>query len=184
MIERNAGVPAERRIEFRVGTHLGDVVDEAGTWQRMPPLETRANLALSRENECSNQFAPNRLLLALPSSNLKQLMPELELIRCEREQILVDVDSSLEHVFYPDSGVVSAVAVYSDGRVIETATIGREGCTNEQAALGAKRSSVRLLVQIPGNAQRMPRTTFVRAMGTVHLIKCRRPSGRQAREVD
>jgi hypothetical protein len=58
MIERNAGVPAERRIEFRVGTHLGDVVDEAGTWQRMPPLETRANLALSRENECSNQFAP------------------------------------------------------------------------------------------------------------------------------
>jgi hypothetical protein len=56
-------------------------------------------------------------LLALPSSNLKQLMPELELIRCEREQILVDVDSSLEHVLYPDSGVVSAVAVYSDGRV-------------------------------------------------------------------
>ena len=109
----------------------------------------------------------NRLLLALPSSNLKQLMPELELIRCEREQILVDVDSSLEHVFYPDSGVVSAVAVYSDGRVIETATIGREGCTNVQAALGAKRSSVRLLVQIPGNAQRMPRTTFVRAMGTM-----------------
>ncbi len=29
MIERNAGVPAERRIEFRVGVHLGDVVEEA-----------------------------------------------------------------------------------------------------------------------------------------------------------
>jgi adenylate cyclase len=29
MIERNAGVPAERRIEFRVGIHLGDVVEEA-----------------------------------------------------------------------------------------------------------------------------------------------------------
>jgi TolB-like protein/class 3 adenylate cyclase len=28
MIERNAGVPAERRIEFRVGIHLGDVVEE------------------------------------------------------------------------------------------------------------------------------------------------------------
>jgi adenylate cyclase len=29
MIERNAGVPPERRIEFRIGIHLGDVVEEA-----------------------------------------------------------------------------------------------------------------------------------------------------------
>jgi TolB-like protein/class 3 adenylate cyclase/Flp pilus assembly protein TadD len=29
MAERNAGVPPERRIEFRVGIHLGDVVEEA-----------------------------------------------------------------------------------------------------------------------------------------------------------
>ena len=29
MIERNAGEPAERRIEFRIGVHLGDVVEES-----------------------------------------------------------------------------------------------------------------------------------------------------------
>jgi TolB-like protein/class 3 adenylate cyclase/Flp pilus assembly protein TadD len=29
MIERNAGVPAQRRIEFRIGIHLGDVVEES-----------------------------------------------------------------------------------------------------------------------------------------------------------
>src|SRR3974390_2127892 len=29
MVERNAGVPTERRIEFRVGVHLGDVVEES-----------------------------------------------------------------------------------------------------------------------------------------------------------
>ena len=29
MIERNVGVPPERRIEFRVGVHLGDVVEES-----------------------------------------------------------------------------------------------------------------------------------------------------------
>jgi adenylate cyclase len=27
MVERNAGLPAERRIEFRIGIHLGDVVE-------------------------------------------------------------------------------------------------------------------------------------------------------------
>jgi adenylate cyclase len=29
MLERNAGVPADRRIEFRVGLHVGDVVEES-----------------------------------------------------------------------------------------------------------------------------------------------------------
>ena len=29
MIERNAGMPEDRRIEFRIGVHLGDVVEEA-----------------------------------------------------------------------------------------------------------------------------------------------------------
>jgi adenylate cyclase len=29
MVERNAGLPSERRIEFRIGVHLGDVVEEA-----------------------------------------------------------------------------------------------------------------------------------------------------------
>jgi signal-transduction protein with cAMP-binding, CBS, and nucleotidyltransferase domain len=83
----------------------------------------------------------NRLLLALPSSNLKQLMPELEHIACHRGQVLMDADSSLDHVFFPDSGVVSVVAVYEDGSIIEMATIGREGCTAVQAIFGAKSSS-------------------------------------------
>jgi class 3 adenylate cyclase len=29
MIERNAGLPAERRIDFRIGIHIGDVVEES-----------------------------------------------------------------------------------------------------------------------------------------------------------
>src|SRR5262245_9827258 len=29
MIERNAGLPPERRIEFRIGIHLGDIVEES-----------------------------------------------------------------------------------------------------------------------------------------------------------
>jgi CRP-like cAMP-binding protein len=56
------------------------------------------------------------------------------------------------------------VAVYADGSVIEMATIGREGCSDVQAILGAKRSSVQLLVQIPGSATKMSRVAFTRAM--------------------
>jgi hypothetical protein len=84
-------------------------------------------------------------------------MPELEHIACHRERVLMDADSSLGHVFFPDSGVVSVVAVYADGRIIEMATTGREGCTAVQAVFGAKSSPVRLLVQIPGVAAKIPR---------------------------
>src|SRR5580700_4267055 len=109
----------------------------------------------------------NRLLLALPSSDLQQLMPEFQQICCERGQVLMDADSPLDHVFFPDSGVVSVVAVYADGSIIEMATIGREGCTSVQAIFGAESSSVRLLVQIPGGAAKMPRAMFTRAMGSM-----------------
>ena len=54
----------------------------------------------------------NRLLLILSASNLKRLLPELEQIPCQRGQVLMDADSSLDHVFFPDSGVVSVPAVY------------------------------------------------------------------------
>src|SRR5205085_2063240 len=85
-------------------------------------------------------------------------------IRCRRGQVLMKADSSFDHIFFPDSGVVSVLAVYADGHVIEMATIGREGCTGIQAIFGAKSSSVQLLVQIPGGAARMSRVAFTRAM--------------------
>src|SRR5471030_2551112 len=94
-------------------------------------------------------------------------MPELEHIRCQREQVLMDADSSLDHVFFPDSGVVSAVAVYADGRLIEMATIGREGCTGVHAVFGAKSSTAKLLVQIPGSAAKMSRAAFTRALQSI-----------------
>jgi CRP-like cAMP-binding protein len=113
----------------------------------------------------------NRLLLALPARALKQLMPDLEHIACSSEQVLLDADSSLDHVYFPDSGVMSVVAVYPDGSLIEMATIGREGGTGFQAIFGAKRSSARLLVQVPGTAAKMSRTAFKRASDTMPAFR-------------
>jgi CRP-like cAMP-binding protein len=106
----------------------------------------------------------NRLLLALSASNLKRIMTQLDPVPCERGQVLLDADSALDEIFFPDSGVISVVAVYEDGSIIEMATIGREGCTGFQAIFGDEESSVRFLVQIPGSAARMSRSAFLRAM--------------------
>jgi CRP-like cAMP-binding protein len=94
-------------------------------------------------------------------------MPKLQQIRCQYRQILMDADSSLDHVFFPDSGVVSVVSVYPDGSIIEMATIGREGFADVQAVFGAKTSSVRLLVQIEGSAAKMSRAAFTLAMESI-----------------
>ena len=113
----------------------------------------------------------NRLLHALPSSHLARLGPDLEHITCPRELVLLDADSPIDEVFFPESGVISAVAVYADGSIIEMATIGREGCAPVQAIFGAKISSVRLLVQVPGRAAKMSRAAFTRAMGSTPAFR-------------
>jgi CRP-like cAMP-binding protein len=121
-------------------------------------------------NDLTN-WPRNRLLLALSSRNLKQLMPDLDQVRCQRGQVLIDADSSLDHVYFPDSGIVSVLAVYANGDVIEMATIGREGCTGMQAIFGAKASSAQLLVQIPGTAAKMSRAAFTRAMQSMPTFR-------------
>ena len=121
--------------------------------------------------DVASNWPRNRLLLALPPRNLKQLLPDFKLVECHSEQVLIDADSSLEHIYFPDSGVISVVAVYPDGSIIEMATIGREGGTGFQAVFGAKASSARLLVQVPGTAARMGRAAFVRAMDAVPAFR-------------
>jgi CRP-like cAMP-binding protein len=113
----------------------------------------------------------NRLLLALPPRNLRRLMPDMEHNSCASEQVLIEADSSLDRIFFPNSGVISVVAVYADGSSIEMATIGREGCSGIQAAFGVKSSSVRLLVQLPGSVLTMPRAAFTRALESMPAFR-------------
>jgi CRP-like cAMP-binding protein len=119
----------------------------------------------------ASSWPRNRLLLALPPRDLQRLLHELEHVSCHREQVLMDADSALDHVYFPDSGVVSVLAVYADGSVIEMATIGREGCTGVQAIFGAKRSSARFLVQIPGSAAKISRAAFTRAARSMPSLR-------------
>src|SRR5262249_49904254 len=130
-----------------------------------PPMGGGATDRALRELATS-PFPPtrNRLLLALPPREFDRLKPGLEHVQCNRAQVLVDADSSLEHVYFPNSGVISIVAVYPDGSIIEMATIGREVATGFQAAFGAKMSSARFFVQLPGTAMRISRIAFQRAI--------------------
>ncbi len=119
----------------------------------------------------STSWPRNRLLLALPYRNLKRLLPHLTHIDCQDGQILMEAEGPLDHVYFPDGGVISVLAVYADGNAIEMATVGREGCAGVQAIFGAKTSSARLFVQIPGCAARISRPAFVSAMASMPTFR-------------
>lgn len=138
----------------------------------LPRCNDETNPTVSRCIDMIDTYVPrNRLLLALPARALKRILPDLEYVRCESEQILMDADSSLDKVYFPDSGVISVVAVYADGSIIEMATIGREGCSGVQAAFGVKSSSVRLLVQVPGSSVAMSRAAFLHAINASPVFR-------------
>jgi CRP-like cAMP-binding protein len=113
----------------------------------------------------------NRLLLALQPKSLQRLRPELETAFCKRDQVLIDTDAALDHVYFPETAVVSLTTEFADGSAVEMATIGREGCTGVQVVLGAKVSPARVLTQMPGRATRMSRRAFAWAMESLPDFK-------------
>jgi CRP-like cAMP-binding protein len=58
-------------------------------------------------------------------------------------------------VHFPRSGLVSVIAVYSDGDTIEMAAVGREGCVGLQGLLGGRNATARYIVQVPGTIARI-----------------------------
>jgi CRP-like cAMP-binding protein len=112
----------------------------------------------------------NRLLLALPPGDLSRVMPDLEQVPCRVGDVLIEADTRIHHIYFPDNCIISVVAVYSNGDIIEMATIGREGATGFQAVFDIKTSAVRFLVQVPGSATRLPRAAFMRAMASIAYV--------------
>jgi CRP-like cAMP-binding protein len=68
-------------------------------------------------------------------------------------------------VYFPETAVVSLVNSLSDGRMVETATVGRDGMAGLPAFLQAGAPSPQAFVHVPGSARRMDATTFRRMSG-------------------
>ena len=102
----------------------------------------------------------NQLLAALPSTQYERLAPHLSFVQYEQNTVLVEAGDRCESVYFPHSGMISLLAVMRDGKAIETATVGREGVVGGMAGLGAYRSLVRVTVQLPLKASRIPALQF------------------------
>ena len=97
----------------------------------------------------------NRFLSALPPADYSLLAPRLHPTVLGQGATLHHADAPIDHVYFPQSGMLSIVVTLRDGTVVETVTLGRAGAICANAALGSRHAVGTALVQIPGKASRM-----------------------------
>jgi CRP-like cAMP-binding protein len=97
----------------------------------------------------------NEILRRLGPDDYERVRPHLQPVTLTLKQLLCEQGRKVDHVWFPESGVVSIVSVLVDGTVIETRTVGNEGLVGLSPILGVDTSSSRVFVQIPGRAVRM-----------------------------
>lgn len=105
----------------------------------------------------------NKLLCSLPRDRMDLLAPHMVTKQLPQGQVLLEAGEEFDHVYFPHSGMLSLLVVLRDGKAIEVATVGREGVVGAMAGLGLYRSSVRIVVQLPMAATRIPATQFRKA---------------------
>ena len=120
----------------------------------------------------STQRAPavNRLLQALPSSDLRRVLPEFETVELAFGDVLYTPRERLSHVYFPTSSFISLIMPV-DESALEVGLIGNEGMFGIPLVLGVDVSPVRAVVQGAGSALRMDAARFCLELGRSQALK-------------
>jgi CRP-like cAMP-binding protein len=121
--------------------------------------------------EHSGQGRQNRLLFALTSEDRSLLAPHLEEMSFELGTLLQEPDKPVEYVYFPHQGMLSLLAIMSDGQGIETATVGNEGMVGAMSGFGIRRGFARAVVQAPLVASRISSLQFQAAAQKSETLK-------------
>ena len=111
----------------------------------------------------------NHVLLQLPWTVLCAMRPFLTRVRLVVGQVLIEDGGAIEHVFFPEIGIVSLIAGTTNARPgVQVAMIGREGLVGALALLAPTAPSCENAVsQVAGAALRI-RLTDLRSLCDQH----------------
>jgi len=102
----------------------------------------------------------NYFLAALSREDLAALSPGLKEVVIAGQQLVSDPGRIAEFVYFPTGACFSVVTLMSDGRAVETSTIGRESAVGLLSAATAAVSTHRIFAQIGGGAVRLGADLF------------------------
>jgi len=89
----------------------------------------------------------NHLLAALPNDTFDRVAPTLSVVPLVLRMVLHQPSSLIGEVYFPGGGFCSVVAVLGDGKMVEVATIGREGGVGMVGAISGEPSPSMTMVQ-------------------------------------
>ena len=78
---------------------------------------------------------PNRLLAALPAADYARILPSLTVVPLKLKDTLHKPGEPIRDVYFPGGGFCSMLTVLEDGKMVEIATVGREGMVGVSAIL-------------------------------------------------
>jgi CRP-like cAMP-binding protein len=110
----------------------------------------------------SGMHAPpaNRILAALPRSEMERLRPHLEEMEFPQYYTFYEKNLPISHVYFLERGVGSLISLMPDGMPVEVATVGPEGMIGVALLLGADQMPHRALMQIEGAGVRIKADVF------------------------
>jgi CheY-like chemotaxis protein len=97
----------------------------------------------------------NHLLASLSQSDFDLIGPHLEPMALEPGDVLEQFIRPIDHVCFPESGVLSVVPAVSRDHPVEVGVVGREGMSGIAVVMGSDRSPNSVFVQIAGRGQRL-----------------------------
>jgi hypothetical protein len=116
----------------------------------------------------------NRLLFALPEAEWRRWQPLLEAVEMPLGQVLYESGSTLSHVYFPTTAIVSLLYVLEDGASAEIAVVGHEGLVGISLFMGGGSTPSRAVVQSAGHGYRLHsqhmKDEFNRAGPVMHLL--------------
>jgi len=97
--------------------------------------------------------------------------PRLVRVNLKLRQDLEKPNKPIEHVYFPETGIVSVVAVHPDDNRVEIGIIGCEGMTGIPILLGNERSPHSTYIQVAGRGQRIAASDLRRAIDASPSLK-------------
>ncbi|MDE2092262.1 MAG: Crp/Fnr family transcriptional regulator [Burkholderiales bacterium] len=102
----------------------------------------------------------NQLLAALPDDEWERWLPQLEWVEMPLGQVLYESGSTLSHVYFPTTSIVSLLYVMENGASAEIAVVGNEGLVGISLFMGGESTPSRAVVQSAGEGFRLPAQTI------------------------
>ena len=107
----------------------------------------------------------NHLLAELPGEEFAMIEPFLEALPVQAGDVVASPGQTIDHAYFPLSGMISVVALFPDGMGAEVATIGNEGMVGLPIFLGADSSPFHLMWQLAGDTLRIRAEDLLPAVG-------------------